>query len=60
MIHCFCICPECGEKLLFCPELEHRYDHRPVFRCENENIPRDREYMVLGNIDNFGNCVEDA
>jgi hypothetical protein len=59
-VECFCICPDCGSRLTYIPEWVHIGDHRPVFKCDNKTCPsyreelRDRLYMVLGNVDNFG------
>lgn len=60
----FAVCPDCGKKLVFCPELKHLKSSRIVFRCTNKKCKNYGEnagdkYLVLGNKDNFGQTVKD-
>lgn len=65
MKEAFAICPDCGSKLIYCPELKHLKSDRIVFRCTNikcENYAESAsgdKYLVLGNTDNFGRTVKD-
>ena len=52
---CICKCPNCGEELMFCPELLHAKTNRPIFMCDNSVCNSDEsEIFVLNNVDNFG------
>jgi len=50
-MECFCVCPECNQKLTYIPEFVHIGDKRAIFLCKN---PECKVYMVMGNLDNFG------
>lgn len=63
MEQAFTICPNCGKKLIYCPELKHLKSNRAVFRCPNKKCknygePAGDKYLVLGNKDNFGQAVK--
>jgi hypothetical protein len=58
---CYCLCPECNQKLTYIPEFVHIGDKRAIFLCKNPECNLFREelkdhiYMVMGNLDNYGN-----
>jgi len=60
----FMMCPDCGEKLIYCPEIQHSKSKRPLFRCinticQNSGRASESQYFVLGNKDNYGHTVSD-
>ena len=58
MIKTFAVCPSCSSNLIYLPELKHFPSDLPIFKCGNETCVHFDEYMVLGNIDNFGSIPE--